>query len=208
MNTRPENLVPLLDRFPLPFHELIKDYLGSFSFSFRLTKPRKQRLGSFRGGLKGELPVISLNNDLGPYSFLLVFIHELAHLLVWQQHKRRAKPHGEEWKKAFRLLMEPAFSGNLLPEDLKQGLLRYFRTTPATFQRDVQLLKIMHTLDGNGDLLTLKDIPEKGVFYLPDGKQMVKMERIRTRYKCYCTSNKRYYLVSAAAQIFPPDGRS
>lgn len=207
MNTRPEALVPLLDRFPSPSHWLIRKYLETYAFRFRLTKPRKLRLGSFRTGARGELPVISLNNDLGPYSFLLVFIHELAHLVVWQQKNRRARPHGDEWKKAFRLLMEPFFEAELLPVDLSLGLLKYFRTTPASFQRNVQLLKTLHALDGNGELLTIRDLPEKAMFYLSDGKQLVKLERIRTRYKCYCPTNKRYYLVSPAAQIFQAESR-
>ncbi len=202
MNTRPENLALLLARFPENSHWLIEQYISKYSFQLKITKPRKLRLGSFRAARKGEMPVISLNNDLGLYSFLLVFIHELAHLVVWQQHSRRASPHGIEWKNNFRSLIDPLFEHHLFSAELRQGLERYFLKTPASFQHDVKLQRLLHALDGNGEFVTLGDIPDKEPFHLSDGRQMVKLERVRTRYKCFCPSNKRYYLVSPAAQIF------
>ena len=198
----PESLSLVLSRFPEDTRWLINDYFSNYSFQLKITKPRKLRLGSFRAAIKGDLPVISLNSDLGPYSFLLVFIHELGHLLVWKQYKRRAAPHGKEWKEAYRFLILPLMERNSIPVELMQGLEHYFIKTHASFQRDIGFLRILHSLDGKGLLLTLNDIPEKNTFNLMDGRPMVKLERIRTRYKCYCPSNKRYYLVSPAAQIF------
>jgi hypothetical protein len=201
MNIRSDHLAALLARFPVNTHFLIQSYLEKYIFHLRITTPRKLRLGSFRAAKKGELPVISINNDLGKYSFLLVFIHELAHLEVWLQQRRRVTPHGPEWKTAFRILINPLFEQQLFPEDLNKNLLVYFLKTPATFQRNIQLQRVLHQLDGHGSLLTLADIPVDTPFHLTDGRQMIKLERIRTRYKCYCPSNKRYYLVSPAAQI-------
>ena len=201
----PESFSSLvLSRFPEDTRWLIIEYFSKNSFRLRITKPRKLRLGSFRATNKSEQPIINLNNDLGPYTFLLVFLHELAHLLVWQQYRRRVPPHGKEWKAAYHVLMMPLLERNLIPVELKPGLEQYFQKTPASFQRNIGFQRILHTLDGKGPLLTLVDIPEKNSFHLMDGRQMVKLERIRTRYRCYCPSNKRYYLVSPAAQIFLP----
>jgi SprT protein len=201
----PKSPSQVLSLFPEDTRWLINEYFTRYSFHLRITKPRKLRLGSFRGANRNEIPVINLNNDLGAYSFLLVFLHELAHLVVWQQYGRKAAPHGKEWKKAYQELTAPLMDGKYLPMDLTAGLERYFLKSKASFQRDIGFQRILHTLDGKGQLLTLNDIPDKQTFNLTDGKQMVKIERIRTRYKCYCPSNKRYYLVSPAAQIFIPE---
>jgi SprT protein len=90
-----ESSPQVLSLFPADTRWLITEYFSNYSFRLRITKPRKLRLGSFRAAYKGELPVISLNNDLGPYSFLLVFLHELAHLQVWKQFGRKVSPHGK-----------------------------------------------------------------------------------------------------------------
>jgi SprT protein len=200
--SRPESSSQVLFRFPEDTRWLIQEYFGKYSFHLKITNPRKLRLGSFRAALKGELPIISLNNDLGQYSFLLVFLHELAHLHTWQEHGRRVAPHGKEWKDAYRILSSPLFEKNNIPLLLLPGLQKYFNSSRASFHRDVALQRVLHSLDGNGHLVVLGDIPAKGSFHLSDGKQMIKLERIRTRYKCYCPSNKKYYLVSPAAQIF------
>jgi SprT protein len=203
----PESSSKVLSLFPEDTRWLISEYFSKYSFRLRITNPRKLRLGSFRAAYRGEMPIINLNNDLGPYSFLLVFLHELAHLVVWQQFGRKVLPHGQEWKRAYHQLTTPLMDGNCLPNDLKSGLEKYFLKSRASFQRDIGFQRILHSLDGKGQLLTLHDIPDKGTFHLMDGKQMVKIERIRTRYKCYCPSNKRYYLVSPAAQIFIPESK-
>lgn len=206
-STGPERSNQVLSFFPENTRWLITEYLRIYSFRLRITKPRKLRLGSFRAAYKGDLPVININNDLGLYSFLLVFLHELAHLVVWKKHGRRAAPHGKEWKDAYQELMMPLLDKENLPADLTLGLEKYFKTTRASFQRDVAFQRILHTLDGKGVLLTLHDVPDAKTFHLMDGRQMVKMERIRTRYKCFCPSNKKYYLVSPAAQIFLPESQ-
>jgi len=204
---RPEVLSLYLSRFPAGTASVVAGYFDRFSFRLIITKPRKQKLGSFRAPLRRELPVIRLNEDLGSYSFLIVFIHELAHLQVWEMVGRRAQPHGKEWKAAFYRLMEPLMSGNILPSELVSALEHYFIRTPATLFRDTRLMKVLNHLEHGVSTITLKEIQHNTAFQLMDGRKMVKLERLRTRYKCYCLKTRRYYLVSGSAQIFPEDGK-
>ncbi|MFN8135383.1 MAG: SprT-like domain-containing protein [Bacteroidales bacterium] len=62
--------------------------------------------------------MIQANADLGPYTFLLVFLHELAHLVVMKKYGRKAKPHGSEWKNAYRQLVQPFFEHEVFPVKL------------------------------------------------------------------------------------------
>lgn len=203
ISTGPEDRSRVLIRFPENTRSILEHYFDTYTFLLKITSPRQNRLGSFRAAVKGQPPVIRINNDLGPYSFLLVFLHELAHLDVWLNFGRKAVPHGKEWKAAYRRLVNPLFMNGSIPEPLMHSLERYFVRTPATFHRDVNLLNALNQLEGKERILILRDIPEKSAFVLPGGKTMVKLERMRTRFKCYCPQNKRFYLVPGTAQIIP-----
>lgn len=203
IHTKPDPYHRLLEFFPESTHSLMTGYLELYPCNIKVTSPRLLKLGSFRAAGQGRLPTVSINNDLGKYSFLLVFVHELAHYHVWKNHHRRAKPHGEEWKKSFFQLMQPYLDEKYLPAELIFSLLDYFRTTPSSFHRNRQLLDILNKLEGKEKIITLADIKTNDSFRLLNGKKMIKLEKMRTRYKCYCPENRRYYLVSPNAQIIP-----
>lgn len=204
---KPEVPVLYLTRFPERVHPIISDYFSRFTFQLHITRPRKQKLGSFRAPMRRELPLIRINNDLGPYSFLLVFIHELAHQQVWELFGRKAQPHGKEWKAEFYRLMKPMMTVEHLPSELVTALERFFIRTPATLYRDTQLMKVLNYLEHGKSITILKDIQQNSAFQLPDGREMIKLERLRTRYKCLCLKTRRYYLVSGMAQIFPTESK-
>jgi len=199
----PEPPVSVLSRFPESSQSLISAYFNEYSFRMVVTNPRKLKLGSFRVMDGKREPVIRLNNDLGPYSFLLVFLHELAHLTTWQKYRKTVSPHGTEWRREFYRLTSPLLEENQLPESLSAELRSFFTRTPASFHRDTRLQRLLHQLDGKGELILLGDLAENSGFQLLNGKQLMKLNRIRTRFKCFCPSSCKYYLVSAAAQIFP-----
>jgi len=85
MPYKPETLEGVLIRFPEQAQQLTKALFSEHHFLFRITTPRKTRLGSFKGVRMGARPVIQVNSDLGQYTFLLVFLHELAHLVVMKK---------------------------------------------------------------------------------------------------------------------------
>ena len=51
---------------------------------------------------KGQL-VISINNNLNPYSFLITLTHELAHAFVYRNYKNTRDPHGKKWQLMFNV---------------------------------------------------------------------------------------------------------
>jgi hypothetical protein len=201
MSYKPETLEGVLLRFPEHARVLTQPLFGEHRFLFRITAPRKTRLGSFKGVRFGGRPVIQVNSDLGQYSFLLVFLHELAHLVVNKKYGRKAKPHGEEWKNAYRNLVLPFFTEQVFPQVLAAELHRYFIKTPATFHRDTRLINTLSSLEGGLAIITVNDIPLNGSFTLMSGREFVKLEKLRTRYKCFCPKTRKYYLVPKSAQV-------
>lgn len=201
MSWKPETLDGVLSRFPGQARELTQALFHEYHFLFRITTPRKTRLGSFKGVRFGARPVIQVNSDLGQYWFLLVFLHELAHLVVTKQYGRKASPHGKEWKYAYRNLVQPYFDAQVFPPALATELLRYFIKAPATFHRDTRLINTLSALEGGLQIVTVNDIPLNSTFTLMSGRQFVKLEKLRTRYKCFCPKTRKYYLVPRSAQV-------
>jgi len=201
MPYKPETFQGVLTRFPQQAHQLTRELFNEYHFLFRITAPRKTRLGCFKGVRYGARPIIHINSDLGQYTFLLVFLHELAHLVVMKKYGRRAKPHGVEWKIAYRSLMQPFFDSHVFPTTLTTELHRYFIKTPATFHRDARLINTLTTLEGGEVFITVGDVPINSTFTLMSGRQFVKLEKLRTRYKCFCPKTRKYYLVPNSAQV-------
>ena len=137
----------------------------------------------------------------GNIHFLLVFLHELAHLIVMKKFGRKAKPHGTEWKNAYCILVQPFFIEQVFPVVLAKELHRYFIKTPATFHRDTRLINTLSSLEGGVQMVTVNDIPLNSTFTLLSGRQFVKLEKLRTRYKCFCPKTRKYYLVPRSAQV-------
>jgi SprT protein len=201
MPYKPETLEGVLSHFPEQAHHLVKALFSEHHFLFRITRPRKSRLGSFKGVRHGGRPVIHINSDLGPYSFLLVFLHELAHLVIMKNFGRKASPHGTEWKNAYRKLVQPFFEEQVFPPELTAELYRYFVKTPATFSRNSKLINTLSVLEGGATIITVGDVPLNSTFTLMSGRQFVKLEKLRTRYKCFCPATRKYYLVPRSAQV-------
>lgn len=201
MPYKPETLEGVLLRFPKQSRSLVEPLFSEFHFLFRITTPRRTRLGSFKGAQHGARPTIQINSDLGQYSFLLVFLHEFAHLKVMKLFGRKAKPHGNEWKNIYRVLLIPFFDEEVFPKALSTELRRYLNKTPATFHRDTRLINALALAEGGNPIVTVHEIPLNSTFTLMNGRQFVKLEKLRTRYKCFCPKTHKYYLVPKSAQV-------
>jgi hypothetical protein len=189
--------------FPPETFSTVEACFREYRFNLRISKPRKNKLGSFKPSAPGNNPVITVNADLGKYMFFLVFIHEIAHLIVHNKYARNVASHGKEWKSTYKSLMIPLLDNNILPAELNFHLRKYFKKTAATFVRETALLQVINSLDGKQQAETLNNVPLNTVFALSNGKRFVKLETRRTRCRCLCLDNKRYYDVACSAQIFP-----
>jgi predicted SprT family Zn-dependent metalloprotease len=208
MPYKPETLESVLLRFPELARKQIEVLFKEYHFLFRITTPRRSRLGSFKGTRFGSRPVIQVNADLKQYSFLLVFLHELAHLVVMKHYGRKARPHGDEWKSAYRSLVQPFFIEKIFPEELEVELYKYFQKTPATFHRNSRLINVLAFYEGGKQMCVVEDVPMNSTFTLNNGRQFIKLLKLRTRYKCFCPLTKKFYLVPKSAQVIDFDSKT
>ncbi|MCC6721398.1 MAG: SprT-like domain-containing protein [Bacteroidia bacterium] len=169
----------------------------------KLTRRRTSKMGDYRPPQNGKGHRISINKNLNKYSFLITFLHEVAHLVCWNKHQNRALPHGSEWKNYFKIQMHDYLSQKIFPEQIHNALLNYMNNPAASSCADANLLKALQLFDPYDGLLNLEELDENTIFSLDENKIFKKGPLERKRYKCYNMTNKRYYLVSALARVKP-----
>ena len=174
--------------------EQVYQWIIKYKIHFKISKRRSTKLGDYRPPIRSRNHRISINHDLNPYSFLITFVHELAHLKVFEKHNRSALPHGKEWKQEYKSLMQAFLDNNTFPDDLNQVLKKSMINSKASSTSDLALSRALSHFDIPTDHSELETLERGTVFQTQNGRQFRKGERIRTRYKCLNLQNKRYYL--------------
>jgi len=169
-------------------------------FRLVLRNPRATKLGDF-SCLPGRSPRITINNDSHPYSFLLTYLHEVAHLQVHKRVGFASDPHGKEWKETFRNLCLPLFDLRVFPDDLTEALRDHLVNPTASSFSDARLSQALQAYDDRlHNALRLADLPEGSQFQL-HGRWFQKGKLKRTRVICRELSSRRTYLITAHALI-------
>lgn len=193
---------------PLQQHELqsLKDflpdntledviyYMQMYKIHLILRKDRKSILGDYRPAHAGKPHTISLNISLNKYHFLITFLHELAHLVNYLQHKRSVPPHGNEWKSNFSLLLKRFTDKKVFPEDIHQALLKSMKSLSASTCSDPHLFRILHRYDtGLHNKVLVETIGIGNRFTTDDGRAFLVTVKRRTRFECIeIVSGKKY----------------
>lgn len=165
-------------------------------FKFKLRKSRQSKIGDF-SCKHGQVPQITVNDDLHPLLFLITYVHEVAHLHVHRQYGHRVEGHGEEWKSAFRDLLAPVMIPEIFPGKLLRGLKRHMVNPRASTFSDTELTELLRSVDAKWSRATLlSEIPEGSLFGL-HGKWFRKGALQRTRVLCLELKTKRKFLVPA-----------
>jgi len=128
----------------------------------------------------------------------------MAHLLVWRNKKLnyiRIKPHGKEWKTAFKDLMRPFLIPQIFPEPLLNILKKHMLNPKASSASDIYLLKELRKHDKtNPDQLLLIDFKPGEVFKFRDVKFKI-LKKNRSRFLCEEINSKRKFLVHSMAEV-------
>jgi SprT protein len=185
-------------------NELIFDWIKQYRIHLRITRSRKSKLGDFRAAHNGSPHRISINYNLNKYAFLLTLVHEIAHLVVYEKYGHRAKPHGNEWKLAFRNLMNPFLMENVFPDDLAPIIYQFLQNAAASSNTNLLLARALKKHDKEElEGLHIEELEENSVFKLSNGKVFKKLEKRRKRFKCINLENGRFYLFDPLARVIP-----
>mgnify|MGYP007057166006 CR=1 FL=1 len=189
-----------------------------YGIQLRITRGRASKLGDFKPAVNGGSHRISVNGDLNIYAFLLVFAHELAHLMVHEAHRKtgpgangpvRIQPHGKEWKRQYGELIRSYVGQGFFHPLLHDSLFRYAGKVRASGIAGEEVVRELRLFDGDpGEAapILLEEIPENSYFYSATGRLFQKGARLRKRYKCLCMRTKRAYLFHPMAKVRPERG--
>jgi hypothetical protein len=191
---------------PVGFESMVADLLLMHPVRFKITTPRQSKLGDYRAPLPGEkFHQITVNGNLNNYNFLITTLHEFAHLRTYEKFGGKVKPHGQEWKEEFRLLLWPAIQTKLLPKDIEIALMKSLTNLKASSCSDTQLSRVLRSYNKPEEhVQILESLPKNATFVL-QGKTFVKGELRRTRFLCTELPTKKQFLIHSLANVSLPE---
>jgi SprT protein len=198
-----ESKASILQKYmPEAAAHIIAEWIDVYKCEFRISRSRSTKLGDYRAPFKDKGHRISVNHNLNHYSFLITTVHEFAHLITWNAHHHKVKPHGLEWKNNFKKLMIPFFDLDIFPTDVKKSVIAYLKNPAASSCTDANLFKTLRNYDvKDPDVLVVESIAENQHFITKNGRVFKKLNKIRTRYKCLEIKTGLMYLFNPLAEV-------
>lgn len=185
--------------------------LGSLPLDLRVVRPRRSKLGDHRPPrppLRAHR--ITVNADLNPWAFLTTLLHEVAHATTWERHgggRRRVRPHGPEWKRAFAEVLAPLLDAGVFPDDLAAAVMRSLGNAAAATCSDRGLLLALARYDEPlAGRVRVEELAE-GSWFRVDGRHAFRAGRlVRTRRCCYAAGTGHEYRVHGLLVVEPLAG--
>jgi hypothetical protein len=183
-------------------YEAVLHYLQQYKVHLTVARERKSILGDYRHRTIGKNHRISVNGTLNQYAFLITLIHELAHLLQFEQYGNKVFAHGRVWKTIFGKLLAQFIQNDIFPTDIKAALIRSINNPAASSCADDVLLRVLKNYDTKAaHLKMVEELPDNCLFKTGDGRIFKKGEQLRKRFKCEEVNTKRLYLFSPVYEV-------
>lgn len=192
----------LNDYLPPGTYEAVLSYLRKYKVHLTVARERKSILGDYRHRTYADNHRISVNGNLNKWSFLITLLHELAHLLTFEQFGNKVPAHGREWKNVYGQLLAQFLQQNLFPDDIKRELLRSLHNPAATSCAEDDLLRVLRRYDSKQSQNRLvEELAMNALFRTSDGRVFRKGEKLRKRFKCAEVKTGRVYLFSPVYEV-------
>jgi SprT protein len=181
---------------------IIARWIDYYQCEFKISRSRSSKYGDYRAPFKDSGHRISVNYNLNSYAFLVTTVHEFAHLLTWNEHKGKAKPHGTEWKGNFKKMMRPFFDAHSFPDDIQRAIISYLQNPAASSCSDLNLFRTLRQYDKvAADVITVEKLPPNSIFEMKNGRVFRKELQIRKRYRCVEIKTGAVYLFNPLAEV-------
>ncbi len=203
----PKKEVPidhLQNYLPPATGEAVTAYLHQYKVHLTIAKERKSILGDYRHRTHHANHRISVNGNLNKFSFLITLLHELAHLLTFEQHGNKVMAHGKEWKMIFGQLLQQFLLHKIFPADIEKELLQSLKNPAASSCAEDGLLRVLRKYDNKekeNNHLLVEEISLNAMFRLKDGRVFQKGEKLRKRFKCREIATGKFYLFSPVYEV-------
>ena len=180
----------------------VTQYLHQYKVHLTIARERKSILGDYRHRTHHANHRISVNGNLNHYAFLITLLHELAHLLTFEQYANKVLAHGKEWKTIYAKLLDQFLQHRIFPGDIHKELLISLKNPAASSCAEDGLLRVLRKYDVNlNHHRLIEELPVNKLFRTSDGRIFKKGEKLRKRYKCIEVKTAKIYLFSPVYEV-------
>lgn len=201
----PKKEVPigqLNDYLPPGTYAPVLEYLRLYKVHLTVARERKSILGDYRHRTGADHHRISVNGGLNKWSFLITLLHELAHLLTFEEFGNRVSAHGREWKMIYGRLLAQFLQHKVFPADIEKELLLSLKNPAASSCAEDDLLRVLRRYDSKDQTGRLiEELPLHAIFRISDGRVFKKGEKLRKRFKCQEVKTGKIYLFSPVYEV-------
>jgi SprT protein len=177
-------------------------YLTEFRVHLTVTRERRTVLGDYRNRHASRNHRISVNGNLNKYSFIITLLHELGHLLAYENYGNRIQPHGGEWKAEFSKILARFITKKIFPPDIEAGLIDSLRNPAASSCAEAGLVRILKRYDPHRPgIYFVEELPANSSFMVKGGKAFTKVKKVRKRFLCREISTGKLFLFSPVAEV-------
>lgn len=183
--------------------EKVVQYIHRYKVHLTVTRARKTVLGDYRHATIAQNHRISINGNLNKYEFLITLLHELAHLLTFEQYGNRVEPHGKEWKQCYSLLLLDFVQQHIFPADIAQALHQSILNPSATANGETELLLVLrkYNTSRRPGFQPLEELPAGAFFETEKGRLFKKGSKRRKRYECLELKTGHLYTFSPITEV-------
>lgn len=187
---------------PAGTYEAVLNYLQFYKVHLTVSKERKSILGDYRHRTHSHNHRISVNGNLNVYSFLITLLHELAHLLTFEQYGNRVQAHGNEWKIIYSKLLDQFLKNKIFPKEIEQELLISLKNPAASSCAEDGLIRALRKFNTSGSSNRLvEELAIQALFRTDDGRIFKRGEKLRKRFKCTEMKTGKIYLFSPVHEV-------
>ncbi len=201
MALRKKPLEALSNFIPEGTFDYVFSYLETYRIKLSITKERKTKYGDYRPPKQGETHRISVNGNLNPYHFILTLIHEIAHLVAFDEYGFGIQSHGIEWKTTYQNMMAPLLTTNVFPENLLPAVKDSLRNVKSSSCYDQDLAMALRQYDNKPMGTLIKDLEMGSEFLAPNQQKYKLLKKRRTRYEAVEIHTNKLYLFPALYEV-------
>ena len=196
-------LQALANYLPVGAFEPVVQLIHQYKVHLTVTRARKSVLGDYRHPFMGSNHKITVNGNLNKYEFLITLLHELAHLLCFEQHRNRVEAHGKEWKNIYGSLLKAFIDLNLFPDDITKSLKKTLLNPAATANGETALLLVLRRYNPlkKAGVVVLAHLADGTLFKEIKGRTFRKIKLRRKRIECIEIATGNIYLFSALSEV-------
>ena len=202
MSRSEQPLQALAEFLPANSFEQVAEYLNRYKVHLTITRQRRSVLGDYRNAVPGKNHRVTVNGNLNKFAFLLTLLHELAHLLAFEQYGHRIYAHGKEWKNIYSHLLHHFIQKKIFPSDIETALFQSMQNPAASSCAEEGLTRVLRKYDTTrGNICLLEELPHGSFFKTHEGKIFQKGERLRKRFRCKEKNTGTVYLFSPVYEV-------